>query len=730
MPKNQEVQFTFAAGMLDPEMAARGDTEMYYQGALDLTNFTVDPRGGVQVRDGTVMLAEIADAASGYRMVPFVFEPGLQDYLLVFTDLRLRVYKDGAEVADVATPFAGSILKAMAFAQSFDTLICAHQSLQPYQVQRQGSDSAWGVGPYPISAAWEAKFRRTFPGVAVTPAAASGTGVTLTASGNWFRAEDVGAKIEGNGGAATIASYASATSVTIDITTPFASTAAIPAYGWIFDQTDCTISPAASITPDKVSGAVVTIDASQNVFRAHHAGGVIAGNGGVATITAVLSESQVEVEVTAAFANTSAIASGAWTLAGVDLTEPAWSDRRGWPAAVALHEGRLYEGGPRDLPNRAFGSRVGEPGDFAQTTDAFDDDPIAVELSSGVLARITHIFSVNGLHLLTGAGVFSQRERPVTPKNFAPQLQATEPAAPVQPVELESGLIYVQQADDGRGLTIQEVVFDEVRQAFGGQDLTALAASVIDDPKQLSVRRGNASDSATHLLVTNGDGSAAVMNSRRLQNLAAWTRWTTDGAILQQIAVGGTVYWLARRTIGGAARYFLEEMRPAVHCDSAVLQTSGTAKTVWDGLDHLEGKTVTLKGGGVWLGTATVTGGEVTVPDPVSDLEAGLPRAWRLEIMPVVRLASGAALGKRHRIVRSTTTVRNTEDLTINGRKPALRRFGPLVLNQPVPPYSGDIRTQHIGWRGGMRGSRATLVLTGEAPLPTKIESITLEIAS
>ena len=732
MARNQEIQFSFAAGMLDPELAARGDTDMYYQGALDLTNFTIDPRGGAVVRDGTGKLAELTDAASGVRFHPFVFEPGVQDYLLVFTNLRLRVYKDGTEVADVVTPFAGSSLAAMAFAQSFDTLICTSKTVQPYQVQRQGSDSAWAVEPLTISSVWEAKFRRTFPNIAITPAATSGNGVTLTASTTWFRSADVGAKIEGNSGEATIASYVSATEVTIDISQAFASTAEIAAYGWIFDQTDCTISPAADITPDKVSGAVVTIDASQNVFRSHHAGGTISGNGGVATITAVISENQVEVETTTDFTDTSTIASASWTLAGIDLTEPAWSGRRGWPVSCGLHEGRLYLSSPRDLPNRSFGSRVNDPADFEQTLDAFDDDPVSVELSGAQLARIRHIFSVNGLHLLTGAGVFSQRERPITPKNFAPQLQAAEPAAAVQPVELESGLIYVQQADDGTGLTVQEVVFDEVRQAFGGQDLTALAATVINNPQQLSVRRGNASDTATHLLTVNADGTAAIMNSRRRQNLAAWTKWTTDGEIMQQIAVGGVVYWLVKRTIDSVVRYYLEEMRATVHCDSAVIQTSGTAKTTWTGLDHLEGKTVTLKGGGVWLGTATVSGGSVTVPDPVSDLEAGLPRAWRYESMPVLRLAkvTGAALGKRHRILSVTTSVRETQDLTVNGRKPAFRRMGTNLLDQPVPAFTGELRVRQLGFRGGRRGTRATVVMEGEAPLPTKIEAISLEIGS
>lgn len=732
MARNKEIQFSFAGGMLDPELAPRGDAEVYYAGALDLTNFTTDPRGGAEVRVGSRFLEEIDDAAAGHLFFSFVFEPVTQVYLLLFTDLRLRVYRNDAKVADIATPFAAGILSEMSLAQNYDSLIVCHRSVPPTIVQRQGSHGAWAVSTVPLDKVWAARFRKTFPPFVITPAATSGSGVTITSASTIWRTDDLGAKISGNGGAATITGYTSATQVTVNITTPFASTAAIAAGAWLFDQTNCTVSPAADITPDKVSGAVVTITASQNVFKPHHVGGTITGNSGVAAITVVNSESEVEAETSTAFASTAAITSGNWTLSGIDLVEPAWSGRRGWPTACGFHGSRLVFAGPRDLPNRAFASRVLEPFDHEATTDAFDDDPVAVELSSGVLARIRHVFSLDGLHLLTNDGVFSQKEQPVTPANFAPQRQAAEPASVALPVTLESAMVYVQQADDGRGITIQEVVYDEVRQAFGGQDLTAFNVSIIDDPHQLTVRRGNESDSATHLLAVNANGSIAVLNSRRRQNLAAWTRWQTAAGdrIVQATALGGVIYWLAERQVDGSTVYLLEKMDTAVRSDSAIVQTSGTAKTLWDGLDHLEGRTVTLKADGKWVGSATVTGGEVTLTDPALTLEAGLAIAWRLESMPVLRLANDVAPGKSHRIYRANIMVRNAQALKVDGRAVSLRTFGPNVLDQPVQGYTGNVRVGLLGWHGGRRGRRDTLVIEGDAPLATRIEALTLEIAS
>ena len=66
-----------------------------------------------------------------------------------------------------------------------------------------------------------------------------------------------------------------------------------------------------------------------------------------------------------------AIASGDWELE--EGYEDAWSGSRGYPRTCSFHEGRLYFGGSKALPNTLFGSKVADFFNF-KTAEALDDD--------------------------------------------------------------------------------------------------------------------------------------------------------------------------------------------------------------------------------------------------------------------------------------------------------------------------------------------------------------------
>lgn len=76
-----------------------------------------------------------------------------------------------------------------------------------------------------------ASFLGTKPAATLTPAAVSGSGVTVTAGSSVFTSSDVGKTIRGNGGKATIVSQAGTTAV-VNILLPFADTSAIASQDW------------------------------------------------------------------------------------------------------------------------------------------------------------------------------------------------------------------------------------------------------------------------------------------------------------------------------------------------------------------------------------------------------------------------------------------------------------------------------------------------------------------
>lgn len=103
------IQTSFAGGILSRSLFARVDLDKYHIGAEQIFNWFVDYRGGVSTRPGTAFV----DRARGngtVRLWPFQVST-TQAYLLVFTDLNLRIYIGGSPLID-ATRTISAITKA------------------------------------------------------------------------------------------------------------------------------------------------------------------------------------------------------------------------------------------------------------------------------------------------------------------------------------------------------------------------------------------------------------------------------------------------------------------------------------------------------------------------------------------------------------------------------------------------------------------------------------------
>jgi len=161
------------------------------------------------------------------------------------------------------------------------------------------------------------------PGATLTPSATSGT-ITLIAGSSVFSASSIGKSISGNKGNAIITAYTSGTSVTANVGTPFANTNMITSGNWTLSPNTYVMgsdkpsfystTPAATVTPGATSGYGVTFTAGSSVFTAANVGQTISNGTGSAVITGYTSGTVVTATITIPFANTSAIASGNWTL--------------------------------------------------------------------------------------------------------------------------------------------------------------------------------------------------------------------------------------------------------------------------------------------------------------------------------------------------------------------------------------------------------------------------------
>lgn len=140
------LQPTFAAGELSPSASARTDIARYYTGLKVCRNFMVMPYGGVRNRPGTKFICEVENSNKLNRLIPFQFNDQ-QTYILQFGDLQTRVIKDGGQILSggvpyqVAMPYTQFDLPQLNYTQSADVMTLAHPSYKPRELSRLAHDN-------------------------------------------------------------------------------------------------------------------------------------------------------------------------------------------------------------------------------------------------------------------------------------------------------------------------------------------------------------------------------------------------------------------------------------------------------------------------------------------------------------------------------------------------------------------------------------------------------------
>ncbi|WP_416899627.1 MAG: hypothetical protein ACMVY4_07960 [Minwuia sp.] len=491
---------------------------------------------------------------------------------------------------------------------------------------------------------------------------------------------------------------------------------------------------AGSATPDGTSGNIAIItsesaDFGDVSFDPGDPGWWIRINDGLVRLTERTGATTLRGDVIHELDGTDAAEPGLWS-----VEEDAWSDQRGWPRSAHLFQGRLYFGGTATRPQTVWGSRAGQFFDFGFTADGFDDEAVEMTLDNDQVASVEQLFAANEFFAFTSGGVFANGETPVTPENFFLERHSELPAARLRPVEIDGAVAFVRRGDDGARATCNELIFDEVQQQFVAQDLGLLAGGLIDGPVEMAARLGRSSDAANHLFLVNQDGSVAVLNTRRAQKIAGWTRIVpaAGGKVRSIATVGADVWCLVEREIGGQARCLIEKLDDACRLDSAVAATpvGATPTAQWSGLDLLEGETVRLCGDGMDLGEAVVSGGAVAVPAAVSELMAGFAFDWSVETMPIeAQLTDGTLIGNRHRLIRATVRAGYATRFDVNGR--AVASVGMDLESFDTPPvrFAGLRTVRFLGWSGARDGVGACVRIAGRSTDPAAILSVTTEVA-
>jgi len=461
-----------------------------------------------------------------------------------------------------------------------------------------------------------------------------------------------------------------------------------------FAAADVTLQPSAT-------AGTVTLTASAALFDAGHAGLRFRLKG---------REVQIATIASATAATATVIDTLVDTLATEDWVEPAFSDLHGWPATALFHQDRLAFGGSRDLPNRLWLSRIGGFEDF-ELGEGLADDAIEIGLAADQVNAIVALAAARHLQVFTSGAEWMVSGMPLTPEDVLAQRQTrigSSPGRTVPPVTVDGVTLFVGRGGD----ELREFAYTDVEGAYTATDLALLAPHLVHDIVD------QAWDPARRLLyAVRGDGQIAALTLYRSEQVAAWTRFVTAGAV-RAVAVADAAYAVVER----GATFRLERFAAHAPLDGALVRTAEAPQAAWSALEPLDG-VVRVVADGRDAGMVTVADGEVLLNRAATTLWLGLP--FVVEIAPLPMAADPAQLGQTapHRLLEARFRLRDTPLLRVDtGRGPVGQPLHPRALDAPPQPFTGDCAVRALGWR---RGTAPLWRIVQDDPFPLTLLAVT-----
>lgn len=426
----------FSGGEISPEMLGRYDTAYYQQGCKQLKNWNVLETGGVKNRSGFERMGQSLSTTA--RLVRYIINE-TQRYALVFTPLKIRIYKLGGtgeleslgSPIEITTPYSDPW--ELWFTQKGALMVITHPDLLPRTLEMDINDeTSWTLGALPFyDGPYDEENKDTSVTITMSGTLSIGGTVTLTASSAIFADTDT----SGSGGSGSYDRWFRITD----------TTKTYVAFGQITAFTSTT---------------VVTLTVS--LFTT----GATAGSFSACDL---------------------------WTLG-------AFSTTSGFPAVTTFHEQRLYFATTTNEPQALWGSKLNDFYKYSPTKigenvagEALlvtDSESFKGTISASDSARITFLISSKTLFIGTSAGPYAVSLDGISPLGTSITLQNNTGAAEgVTPQLLGGNVIYA--SDDKRKLIGLGYAYET--EAYIAQDLTITANHIFKQGvcKQLAATTSN-----------------------------------------------------------------------------------------------------------------------------------------------------------------------------------------------------------------------------------------------
>jgi len=418
-----------------------------------------------------------------------------------------------------------------------------------------------------------------------------------------------------------------------------------------------------------------------------------------------------------------------WTLSTITLSnvpqfdfgsgaEDVWSGTRGYPKSATFYQSRLWFGGSLQRPQTIWGSKTNDFFNFDDGT-SLDDEGIDVTLDTDQVNAITAVYAGRHLNIFTTGGEFSIQDSPITPAKVAVRRETLFGSTSIPPKMIDGSVIFI----DRTGKSVREFLFSYNEDAYTSGTVSLLASHLLNSPVDMDVSKGTSSDDANYLYFVNGDGTMAVFNTLRAQEVSGWTKWETSGEIESVSVVVDEVYVIVKRTIDSSVVRYLEQLDVDSYTDANITVTLGSPGTSVTGLAHLNGEACRVRADGAIRDDATPSGGSITLAEDGTVVEVGLNYTSTIKTMPVnMDFEDGPTLTRRKRIIKVVPNLYESLGISINGDRFIDRNFG-MTLGSAPTPFTGIREMYLLGW-----DDLAQVEITQTDPTPMTILGLGVEV--
>ena len=735
----------FQYGEISPSLVSRTDSAIYNSSAQSVKNFFIRTEGGVAKRGGFQALHDFTSITENtsirqqVRLIPFVFSDDEQ-YIIAFSHQKCEIFfiNPITGALSLATTLTQDIngatlqwdetyLHEMTYAQGGDVLFLCHNTFMCQQIVRTGLNSFQVEQfTFQLQAGNAKTYQPYYPfhstGVTLDPSASTGTGISLTVSSPYFdtTGKHVGLTLLYHGSEILITSVQSSTQATGDVV----------------DELFVELIP----------NALRTIDGSSTIEITHVNHGMSAGNsitirnasavGGInaaqingsRSIQRIIDENRYTITAGAS-ANTTEDGGGNIQVVTHAPTqqwmEQSYSSLRGYPAAVGFHENRLWFGGTLAQPDTVWASKSGLYYNF-DIGEAADDDSLELVMSIGEVATIRHFVSNRDIHIFTAGSEFfipTFENQPITPTNARVKRQTAFGSGFVRPQPFYGATIFTQIG----GKMLRQFVFDDSEQAYKADPISLLSSHLISDPVQMCVISGAVNTSESFVFAQNFTGEIAVYNLNRIEGVAGWTRFETNGAFHSVTAIGNRVFAIIKTDLGSGTKSFVfTELNQNVSLDLGNTYT-GTAGVFTVSNFFENGAEVDVISSTDYLGKFTVSGGQIDVSSVDASLtscQVGFGFDVELKTNPIdVNTAIGPETGQPRSLSRVILDLSETLSVSVNSKKLIIRKVN-NDFSQPRQAVTGKREFYLLGYNKDPQ-----ITVTQTAPMFIQVNGLVAEVS-